>query len=113
MPTFKKQIENAFLKNDWEIVLIDSNDEWWLEEFWEIKSNKRGFPASLFISFEKDPMSIDIGKNSSSIWCIRASKNLPKDRLDDKGSISELNLTTRKFKVRLEKFIKDINDFRK
>jgi len=113
MSTFKKQIESALLKNDWEIVLVDSKDDWWLEEYWVVQSTKRGFPSSLVIYFEEDPMSFSAGDNNSTIWSIKAAQKLPDDRMDKEACISELSLTTRKFNAKLEQFIIDINDFRK
>lgn len=112
MANYKSQIEKELVKSDWEITLIDTLDEWWIEEFWEIKSVKRGYPLKLVIIFEVDPMSINNGDNSYLIWNIEAFKELPKDKFNKEQSIASLSMTKRKFNVKLDEFMKGINEAR-
>lgn len=105
-------MEKELVKSEWEITLVDTVDQWWLEEFWEIKSLKRGFPLKLVIIFEVDPMSINSGNNSYLIWNIEALKELPKDRFNKEQSVASLSMTKRKFNLKLEEFINGINEAR-
>ena len=113
MPTYKKQIEEHLLKYNWEVSFIHESDQWWIDEYWEIKSIKNNIDLELFIIFEVDPMYEDTRYKGQGIWNIEAMSKFPLDRLDKEFSVSSISMIKGKFSIKLINFIRGLNDYRK
>ncbi|MEP0263067.1 hypothetical protein [Dokdonia sp.] len=101
---YKYHIEQALIKNHWEIVEIDSRgDCWWESEYWIVKSIYN-LELSVYISFTIDPMP----HTYPHIYDIIASDN----RIPEKPEIASICMTKRKFNIKLKQFIIDLNIFR-
>ncbi|MEO1031132.1 MAG: hypothetical protein AAFX55_06990 [Bacteroidota bacterium] len=103
--TYKAIIKGELSKNLWELIKIDSLGEWWEEEYWRIQWRHNN-GLILFVQFLIDPM------DSSSVWEIRASKDLIRQRISN-SEISKLNMSRGKFNVKLSQFIQEIEAYRK
>ncbi len=112
MSTYKEQLERTLQRNNWEIILIDTTDDWWVDEFWRIKSSERDKDLELFILFEVDPQFEGPRKKGQGIWLIDALINFPKDRLDKESSVASISMSKRKFNIKLDEFLVDLNNFR-
>lgn len=111
MTKYKKQIEAALIKGEWEIILIDRIDDWWIEEFWRIKSKKLVYDLEFFLVFEVDPMSLD--NNSPEVNNVGAYSQFPLNRLDKSYSIGVLDMKKGPFDIRLNDFIQCMESYRK
>ena len=108
--SFKIQIKNELLKNSWEIILIDSLNEWWEDEHWQIQW-KHFQGLKVYIQFLIDPQ--DISKKL--ILEVRVSEKLITNRLlsGNDIEITSLGMAKRKFNLKLKEFISEIEKFRK
>ena len=100
--SFKSQIKSELYKRSWEIVLIDSLNEWWEDEHWQIQW-KHSFGLKIYVQFLIDTMDAS---------CIRAVTT--KNELDNNETIiATLSMSKRKFNTKLAEFISDIEEFRR
>ena len=106
--SFKVQIENELNKKHWNIILIDSLNEWWEDEHWKIQW-KHSKGLEIYIQFLVDPM------RSEFIYEVRAIKDLQGARImqENESEISIISMTKRKFNLKLETFISEIETYRK
>ena len=104
---FKSHIKRELHKKSWDIVLVDSLNEWWEDEHWKIQWKHPG-GVQIYIQFLIDPMLTE------NIYEVRALKKLEAIRVLDRDSleISFFSMTKRKFNIKLEEFISDIEDYR-
>jgi len=100
--SFKVQIKNELHKNSWDIILIDSLNEWWEDEHWEIQW-KHSQGLKIYIQFLIDPM------DASRIWEVIAKKELD----NNETVITSLPMSKRKFNIKLKGFISEIEKYRK
>jgi len=84
--SFKVQIKNELQKNSWDIILIDSLNEWWEDEHWKIQW-KHSQGLKIYIQFLIDPM------DASRIWEVIAKKELN----NNEAVIASLCMSKRKF----------------
>ena len=68
MSTYKQQIETQLNKNNWEIIVVDTTDHWWEDEFWKIKSVKHSSKMELIIIFKVDPQWEGNRKKGQGVW---------------------------------------------
>lgn len=100
--SFKVQIKNELNKNSWQIILIDSLNEWWEDEHWQIQwRHHQGF--KVYIQFLIDPM------DASRIWEVIAKSEIG----NNQTTIASLSMGKRKFDIKLKEFISEIEKFRK
>lgn len=109
---YKYQIEQELLSRDWEIIEIGSNQHWWDDEHWRIqlKYNPR---ISFFLCFIVDPQFNQPRKKGQGIYQVLASTEFPNNWNDDNTKISTINMTKRKFSIKIEEFTKDLENFKK
>lgn len=112
MSNYKQQIEEKLIENNWEIIEIDSSEEWWVDEHWKIKSIKHVARIQIVIVFKVDPLFEGNRKKGQGIGEIDALTIFPKDWIDRTNSIALLSMTKGKFNIKLEEFLKDLNDYR-
>ncbi|CAL2078040.1 hypothetical protein [Tenacibaculum sp. 190524A05c] len=100
--SFKVQIENELHKNYWKVILIDSLNEWWEDEHWQIQW-KYHMGEQIYIQFIND------FEDTLRIREINAIRNL-----NDKNSIiTSICMNKRKFNEKLKEFISEIEEYRK
>ena len=107
---YKNHIKNELEKYHWEIITIDSIDEWWEDEYWHIQWRHSNGPE-LYIQFLVDPEPIW----TNNIYEIRALIKLEKIRLlnENSSQITSINMNKQKFNIKLKKFISEIEIYRK
>ncbi|RBW59240.1 hypothetical protein DS884_05735 [Tenacibaculum sp. E3R01] len=99
--SFKVQVEKQLNIKTWNIILIDSLNEWWEDEHWKMQW-KHSQGLEIYIQFLIDPM------DASKIWEVIAKKELNNNEI-----ISSLSMSKRKFDIKLKEFIYQIEEFRK
>lgn len=99
--SFKVQIKDELHKYHWNIILVDTLNEWWEDEHWEIQwLHSQGL--KMYIQFLVDPM------DGSSIWQVTAKKAL----MNKDTIIASLSISKRKFNIKLNAFISEIENYR-
>ncbi|MCF7560257.1 hypothetical protein L3X39_06360 [Sabulilitoribacter multivorans] len=108
---YKYQVEQALLKNKWEIKTIGSNEDWWDDEHWKIYY-KDELNICLYLCFIVDPMFKGERKSGQGVYEILASTEFPSNWNDDSNRIASIRMTKRKFEIKLEEFIKDLERYK-
>ena len=108
---FKYQIQQELHKNHWQIIEFNENTLWWDDEHWIIADCKNQ-NIKLFICFIVDPMFEGHRKQGEGIYQVLASRNLPKNWNDLESAISSVQISSRKFELKLEKFITELDKYR-
>ena len=109
---YKYQIEQKLLKNKWEIRNIGSNEDWWDDEHWRVNC-KYESKIHFYLCFVVDPMFEGVRKSGQGIYEIKASTEFPGNWNDDSNRITSIAMTKRKFDIKLEEFIKDLEKYKK
>lgn len=111
MKYYKELLLQKLSNSGWDLAERNDNTDWWLEEYWQLRSVKQNWGTRIYILFLVDPIFEGINK-SQGIWAVMATKNLPKQiPLGDKG-ICLMDLVKGKFDIRLEEFTTIINQYR-
>ncbi|UOY08928.1 hypothetical protein L0P88_10425 [Muricauda sp. SCSIO 64092] len=107
--SFKVQIKNELHKKFWNILLVDSVNEWWEDEHWQIQW-KHSQGLKIYIQFLIDPLD----DSEKLIWEIRASKKLIPNRLLSENDVEIVSICMgkRKYSIKLKEFISEIEKFR-
>ncbi len=105
-------MEQKLLANHWEIISINTSEEWWDDEHWTIKSIKHPVNPEIVLVFKVDPQFAGVREKGQGIWEIDALTKFPDDWTDKTNSIATLNMTKRKFSIKLEEFITSLQDYR-
>lgn len=109
---YKYQIEQELLKRDWEIVEIGSNETWWDDEHWKVQY--RFDPGLVFyLCFIVEPQFDQPRKKGQGIHEIMASTEFPVNWNDLENIIGSISLTKRKFNVKLQEFLSNLDEFRR
>jgi hypothetical protein len=109
---YKYQIEQELNKRNWEVVEIASDTDWWDDEHWKVQFLYDP-TISFYVCFIVDPQFEGLRKKGQGIYEINASLNLPKNWNDETSQISCLSMTKRKFEIKLNAFIAEIEAFKK
>ena len=109
---YKYQIEQKLIKNKWEIKTIGSNEDWWDDEHWRV-DYKYESKIHFYLCFIVDPMFEGERKSEEGVYEIKASTEFPSNWNDDSNQIASISITKRKFKIKMEKFIKDLEEYKK
>lgn len=104
---FKYRIEQELIKQNWEIVQINSTEEWWDDEHWTICS-KQNPTVCFYLCFIVDPMFENDGKQKSRIYEIKAVTEFPENWNDDRHAIASIQMQKINFDQKLGKFIENI-----
>lgn len=108
---YRDQIRAALSQTGWEVLEIDHDTDWWVDEHWTISSTTQAYGHTLVVSFLVDPMYEGPNK-SAAIWTVLVGKTRPEDRLDTENMFAELDMTTGHFAEKLDEFIRAINQYR-
>lgn len=104
---FKYQIEQELHKQNWEIVQINSTEEWWDDEHWKICS-KHHPTICFYLCFIVDPLFENDGKQKPRICEIKAVTEFPKNWNDDTHTIASLQMQKGNFEQKLGEFMDNI-----
>jgi hypothetical protein len=110
MKHYKELLLRALMDSGWELVERVEGEEWWLEEWWKIRSVKQHWGYELFIVFLTDPMYAGVEKHRN-VWAIAAFTELPGRRPLDEG-IATIALQKGKFDTNLGSLIGAIDQHR-
>lgn len=108
---YKYQIEQALLKHSWKIETIGSNEAWWDDEHWKI-SFEFDPSLSFYLCFIVDPMFEGPRKPGQGIYEIKASTTFPTN-WNTGSKIASISMTKRKFEIKLDEFIADLEKYKK
>ncbi len=111
MKYYKELLLEKLSLSGWELVEINDNTDWWLEEYWQVKSNQQNWGTQIFVLFLVDPM-FEGTKKSQAIWAVMATENIPKQRPLGTEGIVLMDLVKGKFDSKLEEFTTIINQYR-
>ncbi len=108
MKHYKRLLLSKLVDNGWELEEINSDTDWWVEEFWVIKStrNKRGYELTIF--FLVDPQFAGTDK-SKAVWAVSAATEMKYDRVSAENGVALMDLVRGKFDTRLSAFVDMLN----
>ena len=111
MKYYKELLLKKLSDDGWELTTQDDETDWWLEEYWIIKSVKQSYGYTLHVLFLVDPM-YDGNKKSQAVWAIAAAETLPANRPINDECLVEMDLQKGKFDIKLNTFVEEINEQR-
>ena len=108
----QNQIEQELEKKNWEIALIDESGEWWDDEHWKVQFK---FDQNIFfyLCFIVDPQFEGQRNKGQGIYEIKASTEFPKNWNDDSSEIACISMTKRKFEIKLNEFVGDVEKYKR
>ena len=109
---YKYQIEQALLKENWEIKTIDSTSLWWDDEHWKVQDQYNS-NVSFYLCFVVDPMFEGKREKGQGIYEVKAFTSFPEHWNDDRTKIASISMTKRKFNEKLSLFLEDLKQFQK
>jgi len=108
---YKYQIEQALLREDWEIKTIYSTSAWWVDEYWQVQ-DVHNPEVSFYLCFIVDPMFEGKREKDQGIHEVKASTSFPENWNDDRTQIASISMTKRKFEEKLNLFLEDLKRFK-
>lgn len=109
---FKYQIEQELIRHNWKIIEVGSNEDWWDDEHWKIQL-RFDSNISFYLCFIVDPQFDQTRKKGQGIYEIMASTKFPKNWNNTDNQINSIDMTKRKFNIKLAEFLEDLNNFKK
>lgn len=109
---YKYQLEEKLNEFGWQVNKIDTSGEWWDDEHWLVE-HQYDRNLQLYVCFIVDPQFETPRKKGQGIYCIKACEKFPETWLDDSSKIASIEMTKRKFDLKLREFITDLDTFRK
>jgi hypothetical protein len=109
--SYKDQKKKALKEIQFNIVSIEDNDNWWMNEYWIIQP-KYNFNIHYFICFMVNPLSDGETNQGQEICEIFATTKLPEIRIDFKNNIAILNMIKGNFEDKLKNFIDHIANYK-
>jgi hypothetical protein len=111
MKHYKELLLGKLASTGWELLALDDDTDWWLEESWKIKSIQQNWGEEIYILFLVDPQ-YEGRIKSQAVWAVRAVKEVPVDRPLGNECILEMDLQKGKLDHNLEVFVQGINEYR-
>jgi hypothetical protein len=105
---FKNQIEQELKKHEWEIIEINSTENWWDDDYWIIQQ-KYNPDIFFYICFIVDPMFEGVGKKGKIIYEVKLSSKFPENWNDNTNTIASIEMSKGKFDLKLIEFINQLN----
>ena len=109
--SYKLQIEQKLLHNNWNISEIGFSGEWWDDEHWKVHF-KYNSMTCFYLCFIVDPMFEGSRKRGQGIYEIRATTKFPENWNDVTNTIAAIQMPKRKFEIKLQEFINDIENYK-
>ncbi len=113
MTIYKDALLDALNNSGWELVSKNNDNNWWLEEFWTMRSVQKNWGDECYILFLVDPMCDSRIDKSSAVWAILATTEPPAfDKEPDKEIIiTDFVLQKGKQKKNIKDFTEEINRY--
>lgn len=108
---FKYQIEQELKKQDWEIIQINSTENWWDDEHWKIQQ-KHNPDKYFYLCFIVDPMFEGNRKKGQAIYEIKATTKFPENWNIDTYTIASIQMSKGKFDQKLNEFTNKLSQFK-
>ena len=100
-------------RSGWEQTDVnDERDDWFLDEYWVMKSVRANWGVEIHISFLVDPMWEGPRRKGQGLWVIMASHQLPTTFNQAPGRSRTLRLGGRGVFARLDGFVSEIESLR-
>lgn len=107
-----KQLLLEKLENDgWELVEIDDETDWWLDEFWTIKSTRQKWGYELKVLFLVNP-GYEGHVSNSPVWELVAVEQVPDDRPIGDFGFATIDLHRGRFDKQLALFTNQLDNYR-
>lgn len=87
--SYKYQIEQELLRNDWEIDIIDFGTDCWNDESWKIRF-KFDSKIVFYLCYIVDPMFEGNRKKGQGIYEIKSCTNYPSNWNDNESTIASI-----------------------
>ena len=110
MKQYKKLLLKKFSEHGWELVAQDSDCDWWLEEYWTIRSTRANWGLELLVLFLVDPQ-FDGHLKHQGVWAVSVSHDMPVDRSDAERRLALVSVKSR-FDQEIDVLLEAINGYR-
>jgi hypothetical protein len=108
---FRTLLRDRLDRDGWEVMAIDDDTDWWVDQHWEIRSTRQANGLTLFLNFMVDPQHEGTHK-SNAVWSITASTRLPAGRTDTTGQVAAMVKQKGRLARNLNAFIGELNAYR-
>jgi len=107
---YKQQILQSLQAQNWEMIGIGQDTEWWDDEHWKLQ-HQHARELFLYLNFIVDPLFEGPRKKGQGIDSIRLSEQFPDSYMDHTSEVAEISMTKRKFSEKLEAFAVDLKQY--
>ena len=111
MKYYKELLLKKLTDSGWELEEQNNDTDWWLEEYWKVKSIKDSWGKEIYIMFLVDPQ-YDGSNKSQAVWAVMAVIEIPEDRPLGNEGIILMDLQKGSFDQKLEDFVLGVNEYR-
>ena len=109
---YKYQIHQELIKQDWEIVEVGGNFDWWDDEHWKVVL-RYDQEVSFYVCFIVDPQFEGVRKKGQGIHEVSAFIQFPEYWIDKEKLIASISMTKRKFDIKLKEFMSDLEKWKR
>lgn len=109
---YKDKIKKELEASNWFVSESEINQAWWNDESWKV-TYKYEPKMCFIICFIVDPQFEETRKKGQGIYKVLATTVIPENWNDNSNEISSICMTKRKFDLKLNEFLKDLNKFKK
>ena len=103
---FKQLLENKLNQQDWEIEFVGSDEHWKVQHLHIIG-------LSFYLCYIVDPQFKGDRKKGQGVYQILATTTFPENWNDYQSRITSIELTKRKFNIKLELFFTALDKFKR
>lgn len=87
MVYFKELLLDKLALNDWELIEINDNTDWWLESYWKLRSVRQNYGLEIYVLFLVVPDYFGEEKEKA-VWSIGAFDSVPLTKPNNEGFIN-------------------------
>ncbi|QDU50907.1 hypothetical protein [Gimesia panareensis] len=110
MQTYKKMLLQKLTDNGWEMISQSSACDWWLEEYWTIKSVRNHWGLELLVLFLVDPQFEGQHKNQG-VRSITVTTEMPSDWIAAENGLALITIIG-SFEKQADHLLETINYYR-
>jgi hypothetical protein len=81
MEAFKSELLQLLIERGWERVEVVEGEDWWVDEFWKIRSRRNVSDFEIVLTFLVDPMWDSPRRKGEGVWAVSATEEFPVDQL--------------------------------
>ncbi len=111
MQHYKQLLLEKLTNNGWELVEIDDDTDWWLDEIWTIKSTRQKWGHELKVLFLVNPLYEGHVANSP-VQELVVVEQIPDNRPIGDIGIATISLHRGRFDIQLALFTNQLEDYR-